>query len=201
MEVIIRGYLKEDGPEIVSIYKDAIETLRKSNGGEHNDTSIDKICGEADEKILSDLFCRNDIILVADVNGAPVGFTSFSNRFIDKILRSAYGSNTYVAPKFQRGKMGVNVGRMLIDERKKTIAGMNYRKYYSYSTPESVAFGKKCGVKYYPAHNTYSLNSRLALHYYEMLLRPSFLNKIRFEPYLFELSILFGKLINKLKGR
>jgi len=191
----------EDGPKVASIYKSAIETLKKSSGGEHDDSSINRILSSTDKKILSDLFCRNDIVLVADAGGDAVGFTSFSNRLIDRILKSAYGSNTYVASEFQRGKMGVNVGRMLVDERRKLIAKMNHRKYYSYSTPESVRFGKKCGVKYYPLHNTYSLNSSLALHYYEMILRPSPLNRIRFEPYLFELSILFGKFINKLKGR
>lgn len=201
MEVIIRGYLPEDGADIVRIYRNALETLRKSKGGEHDDYSIDKILSGSDKKILSELFCRNDIVLVADASGAAVGFTSFSNRLIDKILKSVYGSNTYVTSEFQRGKMGVNVGRMLISERRKLMSKMNYRKYYSYSTPESVKFGKKCGVKYYPAHNTYSLNSSLALHYYEFILRPSFLNKIRFEPYLFELSIIFGKIIHKLKGR
>ncbi|MBU0527931.1 GNAT family N-acetyltransferase [Candidatus Micrarchaeota archaeon] len=201
MEVIIRGYLPEDGAGIVRIYKNALETLRKSKGGDHDDYSIDKILSGSDKKILSDLFCRNDIVLVADAEGIPVGFTSFSNRLIDKILKSTYGSNIYVAKEFQRGKIGVNVGRMLVSERKRLMSKMNYRKYYSYSTPESVAFGKKCGVKYYPAHNTYSLNSSLALHYYEFILRPSFLNKIRIEPYLFELSILFGKALGKLKGR
>jgi hypothetical protein len=201
MEVIIRGYLSEDGADIVRIYRNALETLRKRNGGEHDDASIDKILSWPDKKILSELFCRNDIVLVANADGAAVGFTSFSNRLIDKIIKSVYGSNVYVTKEFQQGKMGVNVGRMLISERRKLMNKTGYRKYYSYSTPESVQFGKKCGVKYYSFHNTYSLNSSLALHYYEFILRPSFLNRIRFEPYLFELSIIFGKIIRKLKGR
>ena len=126
----------------------------------------------------------NTTIVVAEVEetGEMAGFGAISNNWRNKILKSCYSKFHFVKEKFQRGRAGVNVGRML---RKKTIsmaASKNYRKIYGYATTEAIGFHKKFGAKFFPEYNHPSNIEGATDNYYEIELRPSFLNGLKIEP-------------------
>lgn len=92
----------------------------------------------------------------------------------------------YVKEKFQRGRAGVSVGKLLAKARIKWASEMGFRKMYGYSTPESTGFHEKFGARFFSSHDSIYAGD-VRVHYYEIELRPSRLNGLRFEPYVSEL--------------
>ena len=192
----MRDYSPQDLPGILDVYRDANNTLRSSKGGIHPDRTIERIVSLPDEN-LAKMLTKNSFIIVAELNNEIAGFTAFSFSRIDRLLGSVYGKSLYVRESFQRGRAGVSVGRVLMNARKEKLRGMGFRKYFSYSVPESSGFQKKMGARFYPFHDTYSLNESVRMEYFEVEIRPSILNHFRIEPFIFELMFL----IRKLRGR
>jgi L-amino acid N-acyltransferase YncA len=193
MEFVIREFSSADVPGIVDTFRDANNVLRKSKGGTHPDKTIDRIVNLPDNR-LADMLTKDAFVLVAAIDGKIAGFTAFSNCLTDRILKTVYGKNLYVREKFQRGKAGINVGKELLSARKERMLAMGIRKYYSYSVPEAVGFQKKIGAKFHPFHDSYSLNESVKMKYFEVDIRPTMLNAVRVEPFIFELKFLLWKL-------
>jgi L-amino acid N-acyltransferase YncA len=193
MGLIVRDFSPQDLPAVIETYRDANNTLRESRGGIHPDHTIDRIVNLPDEK-LAPMLTRGAVVLVAEHGGEIAGFTAFSNSFTDRLLRTTYGKSLYVKEKFQRGKAGVSVGKELMLARKRKLQSLGFRKYYSYSVPESVGFQKKFGAKFYPFHDTYSLNKSVRMRYFDVEIKPSALNRLRVEPFIFELNCLIWRL-------
>jgi hypothetical protein len=196
MEVRIRDYSPGDADSIIRVWKDSSRALRKSRGGLHPDSDMDRLLASGDKK-KSALGAFS--IHVAEAEGKVVGFRAFSDRLLDRFLGSSYGGGVYVAESFQRGKKGVNVGTLLTIEGLEKQRTMGFRKHYSYSVPEAVDFHRRFGARFYPFHDRFSDFGRVRLAYYEIELRPSFLNALRIEPFIHETRTLCGKILWRLR--
>ena len=199
MEVRIREYRPGDSEELLEVFHLSNDSLRVSRGGNHPDERIDKLQSYPKKHTLRHL-THNAVVLVAEAEGEIAGFGGFSNGLLEKILKSTYGKSLYVRPEYQRGKKGVSIGSLLYSARRKEAARRGFRKLYSYSVPEAVAFQKKQGATFHPFHDTYSLNPEVKTSYFELELRKSFLNNVRVEPYIFELRVLISRLFRFLEG-
>ncbi|MEW6035037.1 MAG: hypothetical protein AB1529_00350 [Candidatus Micrarchaeota archaeon] len=195
MEIVLREYRPEDAPEIVDVFRDACNALRKSRGGAHPDEDIDRFTGKSDAELL-EILERGARITVAEVKGTGrlAGIGAITVDRVARLIGSTYSKDHYVREEFQRGKAGVSVGRMLREATLKAARDMGFRKLYGYSTPEATGFHAKFGAIFHPGHDsTYMGGVRIL--YYETELRKSRLNAIRIEPYVFKI----GRFISQLK--
>jgi GNAT superfamily N-acetyltransferase len=198
MELILRDFEPSDAPQIIEVYRDATQSLRKSNGGSHPDDYIEKLITAPDEEILRQLIYSDELIL-AEVRGTGeiAGMGGLTNRLKNRILGSTYSCNHYVKRKFQ----GVGVGSLLKKATLERANKLGFRKMYGYSTEEAINFNKKHGAVFYPQFNAFREGSEVLVHYYEVELRKSVLNRLRIEPYTSELSIMSGLLRKVKNGR
>lgn len=200
MGIIIRDYRPGDGAQVVGVFRDSNEALRKSRGGLHPDAYVDGLLGRSDLDILSDLEFGARM-MVAEVRGSGeiAGMGAISNRWIHRLSGSTYSRSQYVRTSYQRGKRGVHVGSMI---RKAVLAkaeSMGFRKVYGFSTPGAIGFHSRFGARFFPAYNRRI--GPLEVHYYEIELRPSFWNGFRFEPYLCGLMALYARVLASMRGR
>jgi L-amino acid N-acyltransferase YncA len=197
VEIEIREYRGGDAGQVIDVFRDSFNTLRKSRGGNHPDETVDRVVGQPDNATLKMLISGRKL-LVARVKGTGeiAGIGAISDTRADRILGSRYSRTHYVREKFQRGRAGVSVGKLLrlatIEEARKLGA----RKMYGYATIESIGFHKKFGAKFVSMFNSSYLDG-VRSYYYEIELRPSFWNRIPFEPFVFQFSKLVGKLTRK----
>ncbi len=197
MEIEIRDYRSGDAKQVIEVFRDSFNTLRKSRGGNHKDSTVDSVVNQPDDATLR-MVTSGRLLLVAEVTetGEIAGIGAISDTRADRILGTRYSRTHYVKEKFQRGKAGVSVGKMLrlatIEKAKKLGA----RKMFGYATIESVGFHKKFGARFMPMFNSSYLDG-VRSYYYEIELRPSFWNRITVEPFIFQFSKLLGKLRRK----
>ncbi len=192
--MLIREYRADDASQIVEVYRDACNTLRKSKGGIHPDSVIDSWFEKSDKEIHSELI-RNCALFVAEVEetGEIAGIGGIKITWLDKLINSVHSHNNFVKEKFQRGRSGFNVGSMLRKAAIEKAKVMGFRKMYASSTPEAVGFHKRCGAQFFPQHNTVS-RAGTEYHYYEIELRPSRWNNLRIEPYCIWINGIIHKL-------
>jgi len=201
MDIIVRDYAPADGPQLVEVFSDATPSLRASNGGVHPDDEIDKLIGTP-EPLMRERITKDACAVVAVVRetGQVIGMNAFTNGFLDRLTNSTYSKHMFVRDGFQHGKAGVSVGRLVREKLLQKARSMGYRKIFGYSTPEAVGFHRKFGAVFYPEHNTTYCEGKVELHYYEIELRKSFWNSIRFEPYLFKF-FKFTTMLREVLGR
>lgn len=202
MEIFVRDYLPADDPQLVEVFRDSHNSLRMSRGGDHPDEVIDEAIRASDEQILHRLK-YGKTILVAEVRGTGelAGMGGFASRWRNDLIKSSFGANLYVKESFQRGKAGVSVGTMIRRATLDRLVELGFRKLYGFSTSEAIDFHKRFGANFNPKHNKEV--GGVTVHYYEIELRDSILNRIRFEPYLFELSSfsrIYVSVLDALKG-
>lgn len=200
MNVIIRDYRAGDSAQAVEVFRDSMNTLRKSEGGLHPDKTVDKLVDKPDSEILKLIRWRS-LVVVAEVQetGEIVGIGAITKGWRDSLFKTTHSRNHFVKKNFQKGKAGVSVGTML---RKATIqkaASLGFRKIYGYSTPEAIGFHKKFGFKPCPAYNRYNPDNGVVLQYYELELRKSIWNGLRIEPYLTDISSFCGRFFASFK--
>jgi hypothetical protein len=199
MEIIVRPY--REGDPIVGIYRDSNNTLRKSRGGLHPDAVVDEAVGRKDADILKELLFGGGM-MVAEVKdtGELAGIHAFNDRWINRLLGSAYSRSLYVAGKFQHGKAGVSVGMLLRKAILASARDKGYRKVFGYSTPEAIGFHKKFGAVFFPRYNHKLKGKDMQFHYYEVELRHSKFHGPRLEPYLFDFIGLYLRVIGRIGG-
>jgi len=195
MKITLREYESSDLLQVAQVIRDGFNTLRISRGGQHPDGELDKWLSKNDAQIVGYVQRNATIILVQDVeSGEIVGIGAFTNRFIDRLLGSAYVKGLYVREKYQRGRGGARVGSLLRDERIRRIRKLGFRKIYAFSVPESKGFHEKAGARFYPKHDIYYMKGKVRLGYLEIILRKNPLNSIRIEPYLYKAGMKFDYL-------
>jgi hypothetical protein len=186
VEIFLREYRPEDAPEVVGVFRDAHNALRKSRGGMHPDETIDRFMAKDDRELL-DMLMRGARIIVAEAKGTGrlAGMGAITTDPLSRLLGSTYSKDHYVREEFQRGKAGVSVGRVVREATLKLAREMGFRKLYGYSTPEAAGFHRKFGAIFHPGcDSTYMGGVRIL--YYETELRKSRLNAVRIEPYVFK---------------
>ncbi len=199
MNISIRHYEQRDWKELLSVFRDASDTLRKSRGGTHPDDEIKALSGKADGELLK-IILHGSIVFVAEVDGTGklAGMGAITNHLPSRILNSTFSRNHYVRGAFQRGKAGISVGRLLREATLGEARRRGFRKVCGYSAPESVGFHRKFGAIFYPAHDD-CLFGTVRLRYYEIELRKSIFNSIRVEPLVHRLGRDFGSLLGYLR--
>jgi L-amino acid N-acyltransferase YncA len=197
VEVEIRDYRKEDAEQVIEVFRDSFNTLRKSKGGSHGDATVDAVVTQPDSATLK-MVTSGRKLLVAEVKetGEIAGTGAISDTRADRLLGSRYSRTHYVREKFQRGKAGVSVGKMLRIATIEKAKRLGARKLFGYATIESVGFHKKFGAKFVPLFNSSYLGG-VRSYYYEIELRPSFWNRIPIEPFVFQFSKFIGTLGKK----
>jgi len=189
MEVILRDYRREDKPQVVAVFRDSSESLRQSRGGMHSDEAIDRLLKMKDAELML-LLAAGTKLIVAEVKetGEIIGTGGLSSGPVDRIVGSVYSTTHYVKSNFQRGKAGVGVGSLLRTETLARAAKIGCRKMYGFSNPEAVGFHTKFGARFFPLHDREYLKPPIRLKYYEIVLRPSWWNILRIEPFVFTLN-------------
>jgi len=200
MNIIIRDYKAGDSSQIVEVFRDSMNTLRKSKGGTHPDDAVDKAVNEPDDE-LQKMLEWGSAIIVAEVQetGEIAGMGAITTKWYNRLLRSTMSRAHFVKEKFQRGRAGVSVGKMLRIASIQKAKGLGFRKIFGYSTPEAVGFHKKFGAVFYPEHNGFYLDKRVVTQYYEIELRKSALNRMRPEAYISGASHLTGRLFASIR--
>jgi hypothetical protein len=208
MEVFIRDFQSGDEISLVKIYRDALNSLRKSRGGMHPDDYISSMINKPDAKIIHDLL-YGSVVVVAVVKQSReiIGMGAITNRLKHRLLGSTYSKNHYVLERYQRGRMGISVGSLLKKATIRKAKDMGFRKIYGYSTPESASFHKKFGSTLYPSKDV--SKDGIEFRYFEIVLREGLVNRLPVEPLISELSPLgrlfgyfhsvFSKKRNKLE--
>jgi len=200
MELILRNCTPEDAPQIGKIFRDSHNVLRQSRGGLHNDKYIDAIISKTDPEIYSILTAGSTLIL-AQIKGAGqvIGMGAFTTSPFSRLIGSSYSHGAGVLEAFQRGKSGVNVGRMIREEILARASAMGFRKLYGFSAPEAIGFHKRFGAVFYPASNRFQKEYGLEIHYYEIEIKKSFWNRIRIEPYAYALGLFYGRALSSIR--
>ena len=188
----VRDYSPSDKDAIIDVFRDASRSLKKSEGGSHPDGFIDRQLSAPDGEILSNLLYSNELG-VAESDGKIVGIGGITNRLKNRIIGSTYSCNHYVRKAYQ----GAGIGSMLKKWSIGRAKELGFRKIYGYSTPEAVAFNKKHGAVFFPEFDQKRGGSEVVVHYYEIELKKSFLNGLKLEPYISELSSVSRMLKNK----
>ena len=197
VEIEIRDYRPSDAKQVIEVFRDSFNTLRKSRGGNHEDSTVDRVVGQSDKSTLW-MVTSGRLLLVAVVKktGEIAGIGAISDTKADHLLGTRYSRTHYVKEKFQHGKAGVSVGKMLRLSTIEKARKLGARKLFGYATIESVGFHKKFGARFMPMFNSSYLDG-VRSYYYEIELRPSFWNRITIEPFIFQLSKFLGKLRKK----
>ncbi len=125
---------------------------------------------------------------------------AYNDRLADRLLGSTYLKGLYVREKYQRGKSGIHVGTMLRDERIRRARLRGFRKIYAFSGPEAIRFHEKGGAKFYPSHDMAYMHKKVRVRYFEIVLRKSPLNSLRFEPYLHKSMLRLSYFKNVVLG-
>ena len=202
VSVKIRSYQKEDAGGVVEVYRDAYDVLRASRGGRHSDEIVDRIQSMSDEALLDRLLVGYYLVVAEDEeDGALLGIGAVSDRWIDRVLRSARSKSHYVRLGLQRGKGGVGLGTLLRDVTLGRARELGYRKVWGYAQPESKGWHGKFGARFYPRHDTYNPEHSMMVHYYEIELRKSIWNSVRIEPCLIRLGTLIPTLEARFRNR
>jgi hypothetical protein len=182
MEIILRDFDERDFQSVVAVFKDSSVSLRKSNGGKHPDSAVDKLVAGTDRRVFSN-FAGKARLVVAQVreSGEIAGTGGIARSTPEKLLGSAFSTAHYVKRAYQGGRAGVSVGSML---RKATIEMARKegcRRIYGYSTPEAIGFHKKFGAVFYPDNNLSYVDGIVPIHYYEIDIKDSLLNRLPIE--------------------
>lgn len=194
MEITVRDYEPSDAEQAIAVYRDALDSLRKSKGGSHPDAYIDKLLSASEAEILKTIRYPEHLA-VALSNGEIVGIGGLTDRLKNRIMGSTYSCNHYVKKAFQGAGVGTKLKSWTIERAK----GLGYRKIYGYSTNEGRRMNEKFGASFFPAFDAFREGSGITVHYYEIHLKKSMLNGLRLEPYLSELSSL-SRLLKKIRG-
>ncbi len=194
VEIVLREYRPEDAPEIVDVFRDACNALRKSRGGAHPDETIDRFLGKSEGELL-DMLTRGARITVAEVKGTGrlAGMGAITVDLTSQLLGSTYSKDHYVREEFQRGKAGVSVGRLVREATLKEAREMGFRKLYGYSTTEAEGFHRKFGAVFHHGHDSTYMDG-VRILYYETRLKESPMNGILVEPYVFKVSRFISQL-------
>lgn len=190
MNVTIRPYRPADAAQVVDVYRDAYEALRRSAGGSHPDAVVDRIQAMSDAALL-DRVLRGYRLWVADDADDPdrlLGIGAMSDRSLDRVLRSGRSKSHYVRRGLQRGRGGKPLGTLLREATLGWARARGDRKVWGYSQPESRRWHEHFGATFHPEHDTYNPEHELTVSYYEIVLRPSPWNALRIEPLLFRLA-------------
>ncbi len=205
MEVMVRDYLPGDAKGLVSAYRDAFNSLRKSRGGPFADSYVNGRVSRPDGQILSVLL-HGSIVIVAQVKGTGeiIGMGSIANRWKYRLVGSTYGRNLLVKERYQKGRAGVSVGSLLRKATLDKARQLGFRKLYGYCEPGVMGFHERFGARPVPSQKIDV--GGVHLQYYEMELRDSFWNRFLIEPHLaglFGLSRLFSSIprISRPKGK
>jgi len=186
IEIILRDYGPEDFSQVISVFKDSCQTLKKSNGGTHPDDAVDHLLKGTDMQILGRITGGAKLI-VAEVKetGQIVGTGGVKRGKFDRLFGVACSVAHYVRSDFQKGKAGVSVGSLLRRESLARAAAAGCRKMYGFSTADAIGFHKKFGARFLPRYDRPYINGIVPSHYYEMELRPSIWNRLEPMPILF----------------
>ena len=202
MHVRIRPYRPEDAAAVVGVYRDAYNVLRESRGGRHADHVVERIQGMSDSVLLQRLLAGYHLVVAENEETRKLlGIGAVSDRWLDRLLKSARSKSHYVRMGLQGGKGGVGLGTLLRDATLGRAKALGYRKVWGYAQPESQRWHEKFGARFYPRHDTYNPEHLLVVHYYEIELRPSFWNRIRIEPCIFRSSKLLPTIVSRLRER
>jgi hypothetical protein len=106
----------------------------------------------------------------------------------------------FVKERFQRGRSGVNVGRLLSQATQKRARELGFRKWYGLSTPESLEYHKKHGWRHFPKYDMVYLDGMVKVSYVELELRKSVWNPIRIEPYIIMFFMALARLRALIRG-
>lgn len=188
MEITIRDSRPGDSSSMVRVYRDAMDTLRKSRGGLHPDEEIGFLTSRPDDGILHQLAGGSAVVVAQSDEGEVVGIGAISIRLKHRLLGSTYSKNHYVIERCQRGRCGVSIGSMLREATIRKAKERGFRKLYGYATPESIGFHKRFGAVFMPYGN--AKKNGVEYHYYELVLRDSPLNILPVELLFAELSPL-----------
>ena len=201
MTIILRDYAPGDYSQVAQVIRDGFSTLRASRGGQHPDDELDRWLGQGDNALVGYIL-RDSVVIVAEnqETGEIAGVGAYNDRFIDRLLGSTYLKGLYVREKCQRGKSGIHVGTLLRDERIRRARLRGYRKIYAFSGPEAIKFHEKGGAKFYPSHDMVYMHKKVRVRYFEIELRKSPLNSLRFEPYLHKSMLRLSYLKNVVLG-
>ena len=113
MSVRIRPFQMEDAAGVVEVYRDAYDVLRASCGGRHSDEIVDRIQAMTDDALLERLLVGYHLVVAeSEEEGSLLGIGAVSDRWIDRVLRSARSKSHYVRLGLQRGKGGVGLGTL-----------------------------------------------------------------------------------------
>ncbi|MFQ5835785.1 MAG: GNAT family N-acetyltransferase [bacterium] len=200
IEITIRDYHPKDALEVVKVFRDSNNTLRKSKGGKHPDDVMDKMMKMSDRRIIT-WITQGRVLLVAEVKetGEIAGIGTIDKVWRNRLLNSTCSANHYVKEKFQRGRAGVSVGSMLRRETINKAKSLGFRKMFGYSNPEAVGFHKRFGAKFFPAYNIKAYKNTVELNYYEFELYASIWNSIRIEPNIFKMIMLWNDIRRSLR--
>jgi hypothetical protein len=200
IRILIRRYKLGDGPQLLRIIRDANDTLRASRGGAHPDDAIDRMNAKPDSALLK-LVLNGSRMFVAEVEGTGelAGMGAHTDNLTSALLGSTYSRAHYVLGEFQHGKAGVSVGKLLRMATIESAKKRGFRKMYGFSTPEAVGFHKKCGAVFHPEHNHRYLDGSVEVHYYDMELRKSFLNRFAVEPVAYKAVSAFFSFVESVK--
>jgi hypothetical protein len=187
---------------VLGVYRDSMQSLRLSQGGNHPEWAVDKAVSKPDEELLSGMTCKS-IIFIAEVKGSGeiVGIGGLGMGLLNRLAGCAYSKAHYVKRAYQKGRAGVPVGSML---RKATIAEaarMGFRKMYGYTTSESVSFHAKAGARMVPAFDRMHKELKVRLRYYDVELRRSILNALPIEPMIFAAMDVFYDIQAASRGK
>ncbi|MFH0884628.1 MAG: hypothetical protein V1861_02880 [Candidatus Micrarchaeota archaeon] len=195
VEILIRRYRQKDGPQVVGIFRNATNTLRKSRGGSYPDEEIDRLLARGDGKLL-EMLLHGSIVFVAEVKGTReiVGTGALTDNIVARILNSTYSRNHYVREAFQHGKAGISVGRQLREATLNEAKRLGFRKMYGFSTYDAVGYHRKFGAVFYPEHNARLFGS-MVVQYYEIELRKNPINRFHIEPYAHLMGRIYGSIL------
>ncbi|MFN7991117.1 MAG: hypothetical protein U0R44_03075 [Candidatus Micrarchaeia archaeon] len=187
MKILVRGYEPADSSAAVAVYRSSHESMRRSRGGMHPDGSIDAILGKSDSELLLLLTGSCSLfVAIVEETGQMVGIGGFTITPAGRLLGSTLSRNLYVREDFQKGRAGVNVGKILRSRILEEARRQGFRKIYGFSTPEAVEFHRKFGAVFFPSFDK-TVDS-VNVSYYEIELRKSLMNRLRAEPYLMRLA-------------
>ncbi len=93
MEIVLRDYALKDAPAIIAVFRDSLDSLRKSKGGMHPDSYVDGILKQPDDQILSRLTYGNlMVVAVVRATGEIVGMSAITKRWKHRLISSTYST-------------------------------------------------------------------------------------------------------------